>query len=109
MRRRPKTLSAFLYPLLVLRVSAAVIYVDANSPQPTAPYTNWETAARVIQDAVDVALAGDQVLVTNGVYGLGGRPLGGATNRVAVNRAITIHSVNGPTVTSIEGYQEPPP
>jgi hypothetical protein len=31
---------------------AATHYVDLNSPSPTAPFTNWATAAHVIQDAV---------------------------------------------------------
>jgi hypothetical protein len=39
---------------------AATHYVDLNNPAPAPPYTNWGTAARVIQDAVDAALPGDK-------------------------------------------------
>ncbi len=46
-------------------------YVWTNSPSPLTPYTNWTTAARTIQEAVDAAVDGDTVLVTNGVYGVG--------------------------------------
>jgi hypothetical protein len=83
-------------------------YVDVNNANPIAPYTNWSTAARTIQDAVDAALSGDTILVTNGVYATGGRALYGTmTNRVAVDKAVTVRSVNGPRLTIIEGRQLP--
>ena len=51
-------------------------YVDAGSTNATQPYTNWFTAATTIQDAVDAALAGDEIVVTNGLYATGGRAVG---------------------------------
>ena len=83
-------------------------YVDAASASPTPPYTNWATAARVIQDAVDVAAPGEEIIVTNGTYAAGGRAVYGTmTNRVAVDKPLTLRSVNGPEVTVIEGAQAP--
>lgn len=102
----PKLIPAVL-ALLSLRAAAETRYVDLNSLSPTPPpYTSWPTAATNIQDAIDAAVAGDIVLVTNGVYQNGGRAVYGTmTNRVAVDKAPTLQSVNGPAVTIIQGYQ----
>ena len=81
---------------------AAVHYVDVNGASPLSPYTNWTTAATVIQNAIDAASPGDTVLVTNGVYAVGGRlgrGTGLLTNRVVLDKAVTLQSVNGPQVT----------
>jgi len=78
---------------------AGVHYVDVNSTNATPPYTNWTTAATNIQDAVDVAVAGDEVVVTNGTYATGGRDY----NRVEVDKPLSLRSVNGPQFTFIYG------
>jgi hypothetical protein len=87
-----------------LTATATPRYVNLNNPAPLAPYTNWLSAATNIQDAVDEAAAGDEVVVTNGLYATGGRAVYGTmTNRVAIDKALTVCSVNGPLVTIIEG------
>lgn len=87
---------------------AATRYVNGNNPSPAAPYNNWAKAANTIQDAVDEANPGDEVIVTNGVYASGGRVVyGTVTNRVAVTKPLMLRSVNGPEATAIVGYQVP--
>jgi Concanavalin A-like lectin/glucanases superfamily/Immunoglobulin domain len=73
-------------------------YVNINNPSPFAPYSTWPTAATNIQNAVDSALAGDSILVTNGLY-LGTT----GTNAVTATNGVIIQSVNGATATLIDG------
>jgi hypothetical protein len=101
---------------LTLNAGATTYYVNATNPAPVAPFTNWLTAATNIQNAIDTATNGDLVLVTNGLFNTGGQVVassgtgGGSaygspiTNRVAINKAVTVRSVNGPVVTLIQGY-----
>ena len=94
---------------MALNAPAVVRYVSLNNPHPASPYTNWITAATNIQDAVDAALAGDEIVVTNGVYATGGRVGSGQalTNRVVIDKPLTVRSVNGPTNTVIRGSEAP--
>ena len=55
---------------LILAVSslpAATHFVSLGSTNPTPPYASWATAATNIQDAVEAAVAGDEVVVSNGI------------------------------------------
>jgi hypothetical protein len=97
-----------LLGLLATQASASVRYVDLNSTNAAPPYINWATAATNIQDAIDAAMDGDQVLVTNGLYATGGRVVFGVmTNRLVVDKAVTVQSVNGPAATAIAGFTSP--
>jgi hypothetical protein len=71
---------------------AQVHYVDINNTNPTPPYANWATAANSLQAAVDAAVAGDEVVVTNGIYGA-----------VTVGKPLSVRSANGPQFTAIDG------
>src|SRR2546426_5153148 len=93
--------------LLNVSAAAATRYVDLNNQAPAFPYTTWPTAATNIQDAVDAASTGDEIVVSDGVYETGGRAVYGTSNRVAVTQALTVRSLYGPEVTTIAGYQVP--
>jgi parallel beta-helix repeat protein len=82
--------------------------VDAAGTGPIAPYSTWATAATHIQDAIDAASAGDCVWVTNGIYSSGGKVMtADLTNRVAVDKPLTLMSINGYSATVIRGAWDP--
>src|SRR6476469_3583466 len=98
----------------VLHADAATRYVSPIGGQ-VPPYTTWTTAARVIQDAVDAAATGDEIVVTNGAYLTGGRTVivvdtnllttNFFFNRVVVDKQLVLRSVNGPQFTFIDGVK----
>jgi len=86
-------LRSSLWALCVLLWQSAladVHYVDVKGTNATPPYINWSSAATNIQDAVDAAIAGDEIVVTNRIYA-----------SVRVNKAVSVRSVNGPRFTFI--------
>jgi Immunoglobulin domain/PKD domain/Immunoglobulin I-set domain len=91
-------------------VMPSVHYVNLINPTPASPYLSWSTAATNIQNAINASIAGDQIIVTDGVYNAGGETVNGSSlsNRVAITQAIAVQSVNGPATTIIQGYQSSP-
>ncbi len=93
---------------VAFNATAATLYVDVNGTTPIPPYSDWTTAATSIQDAVDTASDGDVILVNDGTYQTGGRVVDGSlTNRVVIDKAVTVQSVDGPGATTIQGNPDP--
>ena len=101
----PAGVAATATVTIVEQASACTRYVWQDSPDPAYPFDAWSNAAHTIQEAVDAAVPGDLVLVTNGVYETGSRATPGYTqpNRVIITNDVTVRSVNGPEVTTIKG------
>lgn len=79
-------------------------YVNVSNASPVPPYLSWSNAAVSIQDAIDASVNGDSITVTDGVYQAGGRAVYGTlSNRVVINKALAIQSVNGASATVIQG------
>ncbi len=99
-----------LTSLTAARAARIDRYVDKANATPSSPYNAWTNAATDIQSAVNAAVAaqGDEVIVRAGVYDTGGVAIVGLTNRVHVDRAITLRSENNdPANTIIQGAWDP--
>jgi hypothetical protein len=60
-----------------------------------------------MQDAWDLAIDGDTVLVADGIYDTGGRVVGdSALKRVAVIKAVTVQSLHGPQTACISSMPD---
>jgi hypothetical protein len=90
-------LARFLPPVLLaaaLTTQADIHYVSPTGLS-TPPYTNWTAAATNIQDAVDIAVQGSTVLVTNGYYPV--------VHEIQVPSHLTVRSVHGAAATTVNG------
>ncbi len=87
---------------------AATNYVDCARPDDSGDGLSWATAKRTIQAAVNMAVAGDTVLVGPGVYSEGQTvtPGGYLSNRVVVAKNITLQSRDGAASTVILGAKD---
>lgn len=68
-------------------------YVRADSPSPQQPYASWDTAANLINDALNLSVDGDIVLVGPGTHAVWNHSL---------TRGITLRSSEGPQRTILE-------
>src|SRR5438445_11232818 len=92
MKLRTNVFAAVLFLAIGGTSFAATHYVDLNSTNATPPYTNWTTAATNIQEAVDAAVAGDEIVATNGTY-----------HAVRVDKPLNVRSVNGRAASTVLG------
>ena len=81
----------------------------STAPAPHRRSLTGQPPRQSVQDAVHVADPGDEIAATNGTYATGGRAVGTEilADRVAVDKALTVRSVNGPQFTAIQGYHLP--
>jgi hypothetical protein len=89
------SLTATTVLLTLSNLPAGTHLVCPGSTNPVPPFANWATAATNIQQAVDAAAAGDEVVVTNGIY-----------RAVNVDKPLLLQSVNGPRVTIIDPVRQ---
>jgi fibronectin type 3 domain-containing protein len=81
--------------------AGSTMYVALNGGH-VYPFATWASAATNIQVAVNAALDGDILIVSNGVYSGFGANLNGS-NVVAINKLLTMTSLNGAGATIIDG------
>ncbi|NLG34054.1 MAG: BACON domain-containing protein [Lentisphaerae bacterium] len=84
------------------KLDGNVLHVSAAGSN-EAPYDTWEKAAHEIQDALNLAVGGDLVLVGDGEYDSGGMEVNGLMTRVVVPDYVELRSANGAAATLIRG------
>ena len=87
--------SIFLSILFVSQNIFAVTNFVSKTGGHVSPFDSWVNAATNIQAAVDVASAGNMVLVNDGIYYPG--------SQISVTKGITVKSVNGADKTIVDG------
>ena len=95
----------WLWMLLSVAPAQTTRYVWTNSPSPNPPFTDWNSAAHTIQEAINECVSNDSVVVTNGIYDEGYTLMPGYSTacRVVITNGVTVTSVNGPQETIIVG------
>lgn len=81
-------------------VNPATHYVVKGSSSASYPYVTWETAAAGIQEAVDAAAPGAEVVVSNGVYAL--------PTTLDIAKPVTVRGLTGDwddVILDASGYQ----
>lgn len=98
---RASGMSAALYSMS----GGTTYYADAARSDNSGDGLSWETAKQTIQAAVDIAQAGDSVLVAPGTYDTGTRitPDGQFNNRLVIGNGVMVSSAGGAGATVILG------
>ncbi len=78
-----------------VRIGPRVLYVARGGNEPLYPYSGWGSAASNLHEAIDAAVEGSEVIVSNGVYYL--------TNQIVIDKGITVRALNGATNTVLDG------
>lgn len=93
---------------IVKPVLATTYYVSASSGSDANNGRSWDAPKLTIQAAIDISAQGDTVLVGDGTYNTGGKIATNyywlyPTNRVCIDKAISVVSLHGPASTYIVG------
>ena len=72
----------------------STVYISTETGSDTNSGASWADAKKTIQAGVDSVVSGGTIMVSNGVYNL--------TNDIAVTKALTLQSANGPYETIID-------